>query len=813
MIDALMQDVKYGVRLLLKSPAFSAVAVLTLALGIGANTAIFSVINGMLLRPLVYEDGDKLMFISEWSQQVPDMSFSVENFKDLRDQNKVFEAITAYRSEAYVLTGGDRAERISGREVTSGLFATLRLHPILGRVFTPEDDKVGAAPVAMLSEGFWTRHFGRDPNVIGRKLLLSGQPFTVVGILPGTVHAGMRLNDVFTTLLRREDVLGGELNRGNHPGIYVYARRKPGVTAEQASADVVRIGKHLADTYPNSNAGQSMNARGLHEVLVEDVRGPSLLLLGTVGFVLLIACANVANLLLGRTAARRRELAVRAALGAARSRIIAQLLTESVLLSGLGAALGLLLAYWAVPALVAMLPANTAQSELVSINGTVLAFTAAVALFSGVVFGMAPAWHASSPNMNETLKEGGRSGSPGAGHHRLRNALVVTETALALVLLVGTGLMLKSFLRVTHADPGFDASGVLTAAVSGPDIKYKEKPQVRAFVQEIVANVEALPGVESAAAITPLLGGWQSSFSVEGEPPSAPGQQPSADIGRITPNYFRVMGIQLVRGRFFEDRDGPDATPVCVVDETFVKAHWPNQDPIGKRVRFGDGRHDPKDTRPPEPWMEVVGVVRHVKLYGVDQDSRVEMYLPVAQSPQNSFSLVVRTRGNPLNVASGLRGAVQSVDADVPVARVRTLESIIAERVAQRRLATLLISFFGGLAMLLGAVGIYGVTSYGVTQRTYEMGIRMALGAQKRDIFRLVIGNTMIVVAAGMIGGLIAAFGLSRLMATILFQVSPSDPPTYFASPLLLALVALAAIYLPARRATRVDPMIALRYE
>jgi putative ABC transport system permease protein len=806
-METFWQDVKYGARTLFKSPGFTLVAVLTLALGIGANTAIFSVIHGMLLSPLPYPEGDKLVFISEWSEQVPGMSFSVENFKDLRDQNQVFEAIMAYRGQNYVLTGSDQPERIQGREVSVGFFDTLRLRPILGRAFTPDEDKPGAERVALLGEGFWTRRFARDPNVLNKQLILNGESFTVVGVMPGTMHTSMRLTDVFTSLLRREEQLGGPNNRGNHPGIYVYARRKPGVSEEQARAEVVGIAKRLSETYPNSNARQSMTVTGLHDILVEDTKPRLLLMLGAVVLVLLIACANVANLLLSRAATRQREIAVRTALGAARTRLVRQLLTESVLLSLIGAVLGIFIAYGGVQALLAGLPQNTSLAEQVAIDGTVLVFTAAIAIFTGLVFGMVPAWQASRADVQETLKEGGRSGSSGVGHHRIRSALVIVEAAMALILLVGTGLMLKSFWKVLQADGGFNADGVLTASVSGPDTKYREPAQRRAFIEQVVAKVKAIPGVDYAASALPLLGGWQSSFSVEGRPEPPPGQRPSADITRISPDYFRAMGIRLLKGRSFSEQDHADALRVCMVDETFVQTHFPNEDPIGKRLKFGGHSSD-------NPWMEIIGVVNHVKHYGVDQDSRVEMYLPYTQNPIPSFTMIVRTSGDPSSLTSAVRQAVQSVDPDVPTYQTRTLESIVSDRVAERRLAAILISVFGALALALAAVGIYGVMSYAVTQRTHELGIRMALGAQRDDIFRLVVGNGMLLAAIGLaIGFVVAFFGLSRLVASVLFQVTATDPPTYAAAPLVLLLVALLACWLPARRATRVDPMVALHYE
>ena len=806
-METLWQDLKFGARMLAKSPAFTFIAVLTLALGIGANTAIFSVINGMLLRPLPYSDGEKIVFISEWAEQVPSMSFSVENFKDLRDQNHVFEAIMAYRSQNYVLTGTDQPERLNGREVTAGMFDTLRLKPVIGRAFTPEEDKVGAERVALLGEGFWTRRFARDPGILNKQLVLNGESFTVIGVLPGKVHTSMRITDVFTSMMRREDELGGADNRGNHPGIYVYARLKPGVTEEQAQGEVAGIAKRLAETYPNSNARQSMTITNLHEALVEDTRPRLLVLFGAVLLVLLIACANVANLLLSRAASRRQELAVRTALGAGRWRLVRQLLTESVLLSCVGALLGIFLAYWGVRGLLAGFPPDTSLTEGISLDGSVLAFTAGIAVLTGLLFGLAPAWQASRADVQKTLKEGNRSGQ-GGGHGRLHGALIVVEMAMAMILLLGTGLMLKSFWRVLQADGGFNPDRVLTASVSGPDIKYKEPAQRRAFIEQIVSKVQAIPGVEFAASALPLLGGWQSGFSVEGRPEPPPGQRPSADITRISPDYFRVMGIRLLKGRTFTEQDRDDSTQVCLIDETFAQKHWPGEDPLGKRVKFGS--LDNKDN----PWIEVVGVVNHVKHYGVDQDSRIEMYLPYTQSPIPSFTLLVRTSGDPSAVTSAVSRAVQSVDPDVPLYQTRTLASIVSDRVAERRLAAILISIFGTLALALAAVGIYGVMSYAVTQRSHELGIRMALGAQRREIFKLVIGSGMLLAGMGLLIGFAAAFfGLAPLVASVLFQVTATDPPTYAISPLVLLAVALLASWIPARRATRVDPMIALRYE
>jgi putative ABC transport system permease protein len=807
-METLWQDIRFGARMLGKSPGFTAVAVLTLSLGIGANTAIFSLINGMLLRPLPYEEGEKVLFITEWSEQVQDMSFSVENFKDLRDQARTLEAIMAYRGQSYVLTGNDRPERLNGRQVTSGMFDTLRLQPLIGRAFTPAEDKPGAERVALLGEGFWTRRFARDPGVINQPLTLNGESYTVIGVLPGRLHTSMRLTDVFTPLLRLEDELGGAGSRGNHPGILVYARLKPGVSEDQARAEIKGIAGRLAETYPKSNARQSMTVKSLHAAMVEETRPRLLVLFGAVLLVLLIACANVANLLLGRAATRRHEMAIRNALGAGRWRLVRQLLTESVLLSCAGALLGVLFAYWGVRGLVAAFPADTSLTEGIAIDGSVLLFTATIAVLTGLLFGMAPAWRASRSDVHATLKEGGRGG-PGRGHHRIHSSLIVLETSLALVLLLSTGLMLKSFWRVLVAGAGVEARGVLTAAVSGPELKYKEPDQQRIFIEQVVSSVQTLPGVVHAASALPLLGGWQSGFTVEGKPEPPPGQRPMSDITRISPDYFRAMGIRLQKGRIFDSQDQAKSKPVCMIDESFAQKHWPGEDPLGKRVRFGG-----PDADNDNPWMEVVGVVNHVKHYGVDQDSRVEMYLPYTQNPIPSFTLVVKTAGDPSHLAASVRQAVARVDADVPLYQVRTLESITSDRVAERRLAAALITIFGVLALAMAAVGIYGVMSFAVAQRWRELGIRMALGAQRRDILRMVIGSGMVLALVGLGIGLAAAyFGMAPLLSSVLFQVTATDPPTYTLSPLILLIVALLACWLPARRATRVDPIVALRYD
>ncbi len=809
-METLLQDIKYGIRMLLRSPGFTLVALLALALGIGANTAIFSVVDGLLLRPLPYPEAGRLVFISEWSQQVPEMSVSMANFNDWRQQNKVFESMVPYNSANWILTGQEEPERLQGRQITAGLFPTLRVQPMIGRPLLPEDDKVGADRVVLISEGLWTRKFARDPKILGQQLILDGESYTVIGVLPTRAfHTSWRRMDVFTSLWRLEDKLGGEKNRGNHPGIYVIARLKPGVTFDQARAEMLGIAKRLSEQYPQSNTGDSVTLRTLRDAIVDNLRPQLLVLLGAVAFVLLIACANVANLLLARATVREKEIAVRTALGAGRWRIVRQLLTESALLSTAGGGAGLLAAYACVKALIAAAPANIPLLEQVGLDGRVLAFTAAISILTGLVFGLAPALQATRAGTAETLKEGGRSGTAGAGRHRMRSLLVVSEISLALVLLVGAGLMLKSFLRVVQADPGFRPEGVLTMRLSLPPVKYDQPEKTAQFIHQALEKIQAVPGVQFAGSITPLLGGWQTSFVVNGRPLPQLGQVPSTDISRVSPDYFQAMGIRLLQGRYFTEQDTASAPLVCIVDETMVKTYWPDEDPIGKQISI---RGLPSPQNPPR-WETVVGVVAHTKNYGVDQESRVEAYEPYLQTPIGSFNLVVRTPVDLASLTSAVRSAVRSVDPDIPVYAVQTLETILVDSNQQRRLSATLLGSFAGLALLLAAVGIYGVMSYSVAQRTHEIGIRMALGAQPRDVLKLVVGQGLILAIIGVVVGVCAALGMSRMITSLLFRVSATDPPIYLSVPLLLAGVALLASYIPARRAMRVDPMVALRYE
>ena len=808
-MTTLFQDLRYAVRMLKKSPGFTAVAILTLALGIGANSAIFSFVNAVLLRPLPYKDSNRLVFLSERSEQVPDMSIAMENFKDWRASNSVFESMFAYRAEDVVLTGTGEPERLRLREVTAGLFPTLGVKPILGRALSPEDDKVGAPRTVLLSDGFWARKFGRDSQVIGKHLVLDGQSYEVIGVIPSSqFHEGWRRFDVFSSLWRREDEFGGPANRGSHPGIYAYARMKPGVTIEQARTEMRGIASRLAQQYPDSNGGNGVTVNPLLYAVVEDVRPSLLLLMGAVGFVLLIACANVANLLLARANERQKEVSIRRALGAGRWQLVRQLLTESVLLAMIGGALGLVLAQWLTVALASSGIANVPRIEDVTVDRWVMTFTLGLSILTGLFFGIFPALQALRADANEALKAGGRGGSSGAGHRRLRDGLVVAEVAISLILLVGTGLMIRSMYRVLAADPGFVPSHVLAGHFTLPDVKYKDDAQRHEFVRQLVDKVKAIPGVEAAGVRNPLLGGWQEGFAVDGRPLPPMAEIPSTDFAKITPDALRAMGVRLLRGRFFTEHDNDKSQRVCLIDQEVVQRYWPNEDPIGKRIV----------TELPKPgeqlkWLTIVGVVSHVKNYGVDQPSRMEAYVPFAQDANDGGVIVLRSIADPAALTSAVRDAVRSLDPDVPLFNVQTLEDVVGETVAPRRLSAILLSAFAMLALTLAAIGIYGVMSYAVSQRTQEFGIRMALGARSGDVLRLVLRSAMLLLIIGIGIGLGGAYYLGRFLESMLFQVPPTDMWTYVSIIVLLSGVALLACYLPARRATRVDPLVALRYE
>jgi predicted permease len=794
-----MNDFRFAIRQLLKNPGFTVVAVLTLALGMGANTAIFSLVNAIMLRPPPFREPQRLMYLSERSSHLEGMSISYPNLVDWQKQTAAFENIAGFRSEGYNLTGGDVPERVQGFSVSANFFSTLGVAPFQGRTFRPDEDQPGAPRVVVISEGLWQRRFGGEPTILGRSIQLDAESHVVIGIMPAAFQFPREV-ELWTPL----GVLGGMSswqNRGNHPGIYAIARLKPGVTTEQARADMDTITTRLAQQYPDTNAGSGATVMTLRERMVQQPRPALLMLLGAVGFVLLIACANLANLLMARSAARAKEIAIRSALGAGRGRIIRQLLCESLMLSILGAIAGLLLAFWGVGLLRQMIPAELQESIVITVDGLVLAFTAVLALLTGLGFGLVPALQSSKPDLNETLKEGGRGAGKGRKPHRLRHALVIAETALAMVLLVGASLLIRSFDRAQKVSSGLGPEGVFTTSISLPVLKYKERRDQLAFFEKLLERVSALPGIRDAGGTRTLLGGSQTTYLVEGEPAPEAGRSPICDFAAVSPDYFKVIGIRLLRGRVFTPADNQKAVRVAVVDEKFARKHWKDGDAIGKRISTGDTNK----------WLTIVGVVGHVKNYGVDRDSRQELYLPFAQQPSASMTLVIKAAN--AVAAAGLRTAVREMDPDQPLTTIRPMEQILADQVAPRRITMMLLSVFSGIALALAAVGIYGVMAYNASQRTREIGVRMALGARSADVLIMVLRQSARPVLVGAVVGLVSALAMTRLMVTLVFGVSTLDPFTYALMPVTLLAVAFVASYLPARRAASVDPMEALRYE
>lgn len=813
-METLWQDIRYGARMLMKSPSVSIVATIALALGIGANTAIFSVVNAVLLRPLPFPHSETLMSVFEKDQTrgVVRGSYSYPNFFDLRDQNHVFEHVAAYHDNDLIMTGRGEPVRLTGGVVTADLFPVLGVSPILGRTFSPDEDKpTETGRVVVLSERLFASRFNSDASILNKQMILDGQSFTIIGVMPHGFEFPIQNDplDLWTTIA--DDAAGKSpitAQRGAH-FLRVIGRLKSGVSEAQAQAELDTIAGRLEQQYPDTNTHKGIRVESALLALVGDVRPALLILLGAVACVLLIACANVANLLLARAMTRHKEMAVRSALGASRLRVVRQLLTESVLLSLIGGLLGLGLAVWWSDLLIALGKNDIPRAIQVGMDWRVLGFTLGVSLLTGLIFGLVPALHLSKTELNESLKEG-RGAGAGAGRNRIRGVLVVAELAIAVVLLVGAGLLIQSLWRLQHVSPGLQPQNVLTFNVSLPDARYSSEKQA-GFYRDLVTRLGTLPGVQSASAVLPLpLSGdrFGISFQIDGRP-VAPKDEPSADMFVTEPNYFRTMGIPILRGRDFEDRDEHKSIPVIIVTDAFAKQYFPGENPIGKRMKPGISTWDEEKST----MREIVGVVADIRNRALNTEPKPAYYLPQSQVPFTQLIVVLKTTGDPGSLITSVTREVRSMDQELPVFSVKTMEQYISESVAAPRFNTTLLSIFAAVALVLTIIGLYGVMSYSVAQRTNEIGIRMALGAQTSDVLGLIVKQGIVLVLIGLALGMAGALALTRLLASLLFGVTTKDPITFVAIAALLSIVALLACFIPARRATKVDPMVALRYE
>ena len=803
----LLQDIRYGARVLAKHKSFTAVAVLTLALGVGANTAIFSVVNAVLLRPLPFEQPEQLVRVFGTSASRNDFSrpHSYLNFSDLRAQNQTLGALAAYTGSTAALSGVDASKQITGVVASGDIFRVLLTKPLMGRLLAPEDEQPGGAPVVVISHGLWQRSFGGDPQIVGRVIKLDGRDRQVVGVTPADFRFEF-VTGATDFWLPIDPQASGYQQRG---AIFLEAisRLKPGVSVEQANADLSVVAARLEQQYQDSNTGVGVRLAPAQGELVGDLRPTLLVLLGAVGFVLLIACANVANLTLARAAGRHPELAVRAALGAGRGRIVRQLLTESLLLAVAGGLLGLLFALGGVKLLSAFVPENVPRFGETSTDLTVLSFTLGASLLTGLLLGIAPALQSSRLDLNEALKEGGRTGVDGGrGRKRVRSALVISEVALSLILLVGAGLLIKSFMKLSNTDPGFNPDHTLTGSISLVTVRYDTEEKIVDFYRHLVERVRALPGVRSVGAVTPLPlsdNNTSFSFAIVGQPPPPPGQRLSASTRVVTPDYFAAQGIPLRQGRVFNDQDKAGGPGVVIVNEAFAHRYLPGEEPLGKRLRLGINRTE----------GEIVGVVGDIRGASLAQPGAPEYYIPETAVAFGDMTLVLRTANDPASLAAALRQTVAEIDKDQPLYDVRTMDTLIARSVARQRFSMILVGVFAVLAVLLAATGIFSVMSSLVAQRTHEIGVRLALGAQPRDILSMVVRHGMTLTLVGIALGLAASFALTSLMSSLLYEVSAKDPVIYGSISALLTAVAFAACYFPARRATKVSPLIALKYE
>jgi putative ABC transport system permease protein len=804
-MDTTTQDLKFAIRMLAKSPGFTLIAVLTLALGIGANTAIFSVVNAVLLRPLPFKDASQLVRLRETYKLVGNVSVSYPDFLDWRQQSHAFADMSVVNNVNFNLSGIAQPENIAGYAVSPNFLTLLGVSPILGRDLLPSEEKPGTAPVALLSYQLWQSHLGGDPAVIGRSITLDGRSFSIVGVLPAT----FRFLDATDVIVPIGFFAADFTDRAQRGDTDVVGRLAPGVTLSQAALEMNTIAARLAQQYPQTNHGFGAHLESLREAFTGDTRLAVLVLFGAVVFVLLIACVNVANLFLVRGAARAREIALRQAFGASRGRLIRQMLTESLVLAFCGGALGLILGAWGISGLGHLLPADSMQMMGVRMDLSVLLFAAAMIALVTFAFGLIPALQATRPDVHETLKEGGRSATSTPGQHRLRGALAIAETALALVLLVGAGLMLKSLYHLIQVSPGFQPARVLYMEMDLRTDQYSKDPAILNFWQQVLDRVRVIPGVESAAlgTVVPLTGNHRrSDITIEGLPIPGPGEFPHPDRHTVSADYITTMGTPLLRGRNFSDADNETAPDVALINSTMARRFFTDGDAIGKRFLWG---HPGKD----EKWITIVGVVADTKLYGLDNPARLEVYSPYRQRPSADMNLVVRSAVDPASLTSAIRSAVAAIDKDQPIFDVHTMQQLVDDSISTRRLTLVLLGIFSALALILAAIGIYGVMAYTVALRTQEIGIRMALGAQQKDVLRLVLGQGARIAFFGVAIGLAAAAALGRLLSSLLFSVSASDPITFAAVAVLLISVALLACYIPARRAMRVDPLIALRHE
>jgi putative ABC transport system permease protein len=809
-LEDLVLDIRYGLRMLRKSPGFTAVAVLTLALGIGANTAIFSVVDAVMLRVVPYPQPDRIAAVIEYAKQFGTISLDWPDFTDWQSQNQVFDAMAAYQFDGTNLTGSGEPLRLSVMRVSASFFTITGYQPPIGRDIADSDDRVGAVPTVMLTNAFWRTHFGSDPSIVGKSLTLGGQSYAVIGVLPADFWVREPADIVVPIALSASDP--DWQDRGEHPGIRVMARLKPDVTLAQAAANMMAVAWHLESQYRKTNSGETAIVRRFRDVVVGDnLHSTLFVLLAAVGFVLLIACANVGNLLLARSSFRQREMAVRAALGASRKRLIAQAITESMLLSFAGGIVGLLFGMAGIQPVLRLAPQDINGIQNIHLSLTVFALVAAISILAGVLFGVIPAWQISRPDVLEVVRQSSRTASASRSSARVRSSVLIAEVAVALVLSAGAGLMVRSIIRVESAPVGFQPENLLTLNVSLPLPRYAKSETEFRYFTDALARINAVPSVLTSSIVRclPMAGDcWDSTYVLSDRPIPDQADLLQFDTNVVTPDYFRTLGIPLVRGRTFSDRDDAQSPPVVVVNETLARRMWPHGVPQGVRIKQGR----PQD---PYPYREIVGVVGDVKRGGLDADQGAEVFMPFAQKPGPNYAFTVRTAVPPMSIAQSVEAAIHSVDSDQPITDVQPIEQYMTDSVARRKFSTLLLTIFGGLALVLSAIGIYGVMAYTLSLRTRELGIRTALGAQRADLLRLVIGEGLRLALAGVVIGLAAALALTHLLGkfSLLFNVSATDPLTFAVAVVVLLLVALAACYLPAYRASRTDPLVALRIE